>query len=183
MQLNPVTLLAGTFLLLAGWYLGHLLRRWLWQPMKLLVAIDGDTFDAIDRFGDRLRLRLYAVDCPELGQPKGLEARKFAQQWSANRWVRVRLRGRDRYGRHLAEVQADGEDLATRLVREGLAFPLEHAAWHIRRAEIAARLFRRGVWRSLRVRKPWESRTRSRLYRLAYPFLRRRSGAKRRSSR
>lgn len=160
--------------LVAGTLAWLWLRRILWRPMKLLVAIDGDTFDAIDRGGVRHRLRLYAVDCPELGQPKGLEARKFVQSWASSRWVRVRLRGRDRYRRELADIRLDGEDLAERLVREGLAFALKHARWKVRSAQTAARILRRGVWRGVRVRRPWHSASRHPLYRWAYPLVRNR---------
>lgn len=132
-----------------------------WRPMRLVAIVDGDTFEAVDARGRRRRLRLRAVDCPELDQPFGEAARTFVQRWAGRRWVRVRLRGRDRYRRHLADVRLERADLAAALVRAGLAWPLAGAG-SLRWTVWQARLAQRGLWSAWRRRAPWQSPSRRR---------------------
>ncbi len=152
-SVSPLQLLAGIAALAA---LGVALRR-RWRPMRFVAIIDGDTFEAVDVRGRHRRLRLRAVDCPELDQPFGHAAQTFVQRWAGRRWVHVRLRGRDRYRRHLADVRRGRRDLATDLLRAGLAYPLAGAS---RLATWPARLLRRGVWGQVWPRRPWQSRSR-----------------------
>jgi len=89
-------------------------------------VVDGDTLDV-----GPVRVRLYGVDAPELGQactnPDGA-------RWDCGTWVadhlRARLGGRDvrcraietdRYGRTVATCTLAGQDIGRMLVREGLA--------------------------------------------------------------
>lgn len=136
---------------------------WLYQrrarPMRLVTIVDGDTFIALDRKGVRRKLRLRNIDSPELAQRNGKRAREFVQRLTKDRVVRVRLLGRDRYGRHLATVRVAGKDLALMLVREGLAYPLK--GWRLRLAGAGAWLTRRGVHSGFGQAKPWEAKSRN----------------------
>ncbi|UWR24213.1 thermonuclease family protein [Sulfitobacter sp. S190] len=90
-------------------------------------VIDGDTLDV-----DGTRIRLHAIDAPENDQTCRTEQ---GVQWGCGAWVtdavRARLQGdeircnlmeRDRYGRHVARCNLDGDDIGAWLVGEGLAF-------------------------------------------------------------
>lgn len=130
------------------------------QRMKVLVVIDGDTFELLDSKGKKHRVRLRGVDCPEIGQPYGVEIREIVAGWMRGQWVRVALRGRDRYRRRLGHVWLpDGSPLARRLLRQGLAHPLP-GAWSP--SALLARICRRGLWTQSRVVLPWQAKTRRR---------------------
>lgn len=89
-------------------------------------AIDGDSYTC---FGERIRLE--NVDTPEL---HGRCAKETDLANSAKRFAQASLdnaeqiivtvherRPRDRYGRTLAKVSVDGNDLGEQLIRVGLA--------------------------------------------------------------
>lgn len=87
---------------------------------------DGDTV----RLGDE-RIRLEAIDAPEIAQPEclaeallGALATERLRQLLAQPGPVVILRsGVDRYGRTLATITIGGVDVALQLVAEGLAQP------------------------------------------------------------
>ena len=109
-------------------------------------VIDGDTIRLrhqvlpfIKNFFDRpltkntISVRIYAVDCPELGKKGGVkegqafsqEAKDFTSKKVLKKYVNVKLLGRDRYGRIIGQVQYrkgfSTEDLSIELVKRGLA--------------------------------------------------------------
>lgn len=151
-------LLLVLLLLLALW------RRWRGQSMRIITVIDGDTLVAVTHRGKKLRLRLRGIDCPELDQPLGPQARQAAGELVAKQWLRVRLHGKDRYDRYVADVwTADGQALQELLVRQGLAHVLPNSPWSWRRAQWGARLRRRGVhgWGHT---APWEHRRKKSIF-------------------
>jgi micrococcal nuclease len=82
--------------------------------------------------GDRLTIRhkgrnetiyLKDIDCPDLKQPYGKEAKHATASYVANRDVVVRDLTRDKQGRVSAEVLLqDGRNVGRELVKEGLAW-------------------------------------------------------------
>lgn len=135
--------------------LGYLRR---WRPMRIITVIDGDTVMAVDRRGRKRKLRIEGIDAPELGQRKSLESKGFIERAATKQWVRVQLRGRDRYRRHLARIEVQGRDLASELVRTGLAYPTSRRFAGL---GLIARLARRGIHSGFGQRKPWQSASRS----------------------
>jgi endonuclease YncB( thermonuclease family) len=86
-------------------------------------AVDGDTI----AIGDE-RIRLYAIDAPELGQPCrdggdcGARARAYLSELIAGHTVECTRRSRnDSYGRVIAQCTVDGSDLGRQMVRSGHA--------------------------------------------------------------
>lgn len=100
-------------------------------PAAVTRYVDGDTFHV------RLRcpppgpaadekVRLMAIDTPELGEPGAAEAARYVQQRTANAdiYLAFDFRRRDRFDRLLAYVYlADGTLLNARLLECGLAEP------------------------------------------------------------
>ncbi|MFO0766318.1 MAG: thermonuclease family protein [Nitrospiraceae bacterium] len=81
---------------------------------RLVRAIDGDTL----RYGaERIRIRGY--NAPERSEPGGLEATLRLQQLLHEGSIRIVLHGRDVYGRRLADVFIDGENVADVMTAEG----------------------------------------------------------------
>lgn len=153
----PFPLLLGALLVSAWVSLRFYLRRW--RPMRLVTIIDGDTFMAVDMRGKQRKLRLLGVDCPEMNQKNGPEAKTFVQNACGKAVVRVRLKGRDKYRRHLADVQVSGASLALLLVRAGMAYSLG-GSMRLRAAAAGAWFARRGVHKGFGQQKPWNSSSR-----------------------
>jgi micrococcal nuclease len=148
--------------------LGVLFWIWLRRPRNMVIQtiIDGDTFLAADRQGKVRKLRLAGVDCPEIGQPGGKEARDFAFHRLHRRRVRVRLLGRDRYRRYLCRIQTRDGDFCRILVAEGWAYPLPgRFAPVLKTLSWAARIQGKGVFGLPGRVVPWRWRRSFRLWR------------------
>jgi micrococcal nuclease len=83
-----------------------------------VTVLDGDTL----RLADGRRVRLAAVDAPELGRPFASEARDFAAARIAHGTLQLVPADppKDRYGRLLADVLVEGESLSEALLAAGL---------------------------------------------------------------
>lgn len=126
------------------------------RPCAVTHVADGDTLNV--RCGARKeRVRMLQVDTPEREQPLYAEAGRALEKLIAGRPVELELGAeeRDDYGRLLAYVFADGENLNVAMVRDGWspyfdrygagAYPREFAE-----AERAARERGLGIWSAAR---------------------------------
>ncbi len=136
------------------------------QPQWTVLSIhDGDTIRV--RRGNQVeRIRFACIDAPELSQPLGPASRDHLRQMIAatdNR-VSLKISGRDRYDRKVAEVFAKGKLLQTEQVRTGLAYVYRRYlrdcpdAPKVEKAEAIAKRRRLGVWQNPRAVKPWDYR-------------------------
>ncbi|NDY56623.1 hypothetical protein G3N56_07685 [Desulfovibrio sulfodismutans] len=117
--------LALAAVLLPAFAAGHAadpLPRHVWLAARLVRVVDGDTFSLAAQ-GQVVRVRLADVDAPERDQPGGDDATDRAAELLDAGPVEVMAVAVDRYGRTVARVRADGNDLAWKLVREGLVWP------------------------------------------------------------
>lgn len=125
---------------------------------RVVAVGDGDTIEVL-RGRAAARVRLHAVDCPELGQAFGQRARRRTAELVMGREVRVQVVERDRFGRLVAEVfLPGGESLNRKLVAEGLAWWYRDYAprdVELRLLEEKARDARRGLWADPKPVPPW----------------------------
>lgn len=77
-------------------------------------VIDGDTL----RCG-RERVRIQGVDTPEKGQPGYEAAKERLRELTKGKRLHIERVAKDKYGRTVAKVTVDGEDVGKRLKREG----------------------------------------------------------------
>lgn len=125
---------------------------------------DGDTLILSCLNGGTLRVRLWGVDAPELGQSSwGRQAHQYLSQRAVGE-VRVEPVDRDRYGRLVARLYRGPQDLGLDLVRAGWAEV--YAPFNRRRDYLAARnearQAGRGVWSAPGLQQtPWEWRNRN----------------------
>ncbi len=124
---------------------------------------DGDTL-RVQMDGRIVRVRIFAIDAPELDQPYGREALDEARRLLGGRMVTVTRRDTDPYGRLVASLAIDGRDVGRDLVAAG-------AAWHFTQfsdsrvlaaAEREARAERRGLWALADPVAPWRHRAEGR---------------------
>lgn len=131
-------------------------------PGQVVGVKDGDTVEVL-RGRAAVVVRLYGVDCPELGQPFGRRAREATSSLAFGKTVTVREVSRDQYGRVVASVVLPGnQDLGEALLRQGLAwwfrrFAPRHTAYRL--LEEAARERRLGLWQDASPTPPWAWRS------------------------
>lgn len=96
---------------------------------RVARVIDGDTVDLVCPGEPRERTRLVGFDTPEKVEPgcdaerqRALLAEQYLRsQLAAASEIEVRRLGLDRYGRRLAVLTLDGDDLAGRMIAAGHA--------------------------------------------------------------
>ena len=124
---------------------------------KCVGVSDGDTIKVL-REGKETKIRLEGIDCPETGAPFSAKAKKFTSSLVFGKTVTVRVKETDRYGRLVARVLADGQDVSIALVQAGLA-------WHytmyssdpaLAQADKTARAAQIGIWSLRNPIPPWE---------------------------
>ena len=127
---------------------------------QVVYVSDGDTFHVKIKSGEKIRIRLEGIDCPEITQPYGLEAKEFVINNILNKEVRLHIVDTDQYGRKIAKVFFNGKDLAKALLENGYA-------WHYKRynqetdmaeLENTARTNKVGLWSEPNPVPPWEFR-------------------------
>ena len=130
----------------------------------LIVSVgDGDSLSARCGAEPVQRVRIAAIDAPELRQAYGARARQHLAQLCLRQQARVAAQGRDKYGRLLAQVRCRGRDVASAQVAAGLAWvhPSQAAAHPaLARAALRARRAKVGLWAQPRPLAPWTYRQR-----------------------
>jgi endonuclease YncB( thermonuclease family) len=109
-----LTLLASTGICIAGEY-------------QVSRVVDGDTIIVIK--GDaKTTIRLVGIDAPEVSHAKNQPGQPFSHQSTKhlaglvlNKIADIKSYGPDRYGRALAEVFLDGNNINLEMVKAGLA--------------------------------------------------------------
>lgn len=99
-------------------------------PAKILRAVDGDTFDVLVDLGFNLslkqRIRILNVNSFELHdkdkakKDMAQKALQFASKLNDKNCI-LTAYGTDKYGRYIAEINCDGIDYGTDLLKNGLA--------------------------------------------------------------
>lgn len=116
---------------------------------------DGDTVWLAGRGSGRL-LRLHGIDAPELCQDHGPQAREALAAKLLGQRVQVTPKGRDSYGRTLAQVQLRGEDVAAWMVGQGHAwsYRYQRQPGPYAQEERLAQRGTLGLWRSPKPMQP-----------------------------
>lgn len=139
-------------------------------PGDVLTVHDGDTVRVQPADGEAVSIRVYGVDCPELGQPYGTEARDMTAQLLKGRRVEIiPAQTRKSYKREVAGVVLldDMIVLQDALISAGLAWVDNRYCkmavcdqWRQHQAD--AKTARRGLWADDSPIPPWTWRYRYR---------------------
>lgn len=126
------------------------------QAWTLDRVVDGDTVSLVD--GSRtVRVRLECIDADERKQPYGRRATQALEAFLNNKTIDVRVDGGDRYGRLVAMLLVNGQNINLAMVSSGMAFvyPRYCHLPEFYAAEAAARAGRVGVWADNDPERPW----------------------------
>jgi micrococcal nuclease len=135
--------------------------------LKVVSVHDGDTITGLDDSKTQFKIRLDAIDAPELGQPFGQASKKALSEKVFGKNVVVIVKTKDKYGRTVGHVMIDGRDVNLEMLEEGMA-------WHyakydhnkrLREAEQSARATNNGLWTDGEAVPPWEWRASKRMRR------------------
>jgi micrococcal nuclease len=91
--------------------------------LKVTSVHDGDTLIGINESNEQVKVRLDAIDAPELSQPYGQASRKALAEKVFGKVVTVTTKKRDQYGRVIGHVIVGKRDVNLELLEEG-------AVWH-----------------------------------------------------
>lgn len=132
---------------------------------EVKFIFDGDTFEIKEVNGPEThRIRLYGIDAPERGQEYGGIVQHILQKRVLNQIVEVELTKTAHKGREVAILWVNGKCLNLTMIEEGLAWKSlqyndKYAAGFIK-AEIDARVARRGIWSRPNPEEPYMYRKR-----------------------
>lgn len=130
-----------------------------YEGYKILRVVDGDTVAVINLRDNReIRMRIWGINAPETKQCFFEEAKNELEKAVANKKPRFEIMGYDGYGRLLAKVFIENEDIGGQMVRVGTAIAYDAAAVHdelkpslsyiswLRKFEDEAKLEKLGLW-------------------------------------
>lgn len=128
--------------------------------LKVVGVHDGDTITGLDEDQKQFKIRLDAIDAPELGMAFGQASRKALSEKVLGKQVEVIVKTKDRYGRTVGHVLLDKRDMNLEMIEEGMAWHYAHYDHNKRLAEAEqeARGNRIGLWRDPQPVSPWDWR-------------------------
>lgn len=132
---------------------------------------DGDTITVIRSDGSKERIRFLGIDAPESKQDYGPESRAALEKMLEETDFKVTIvyhdtKGRDRYGRIVGKVVADGKDINLEQLKKGNAWYYKDYEKSLSAedrkiyadAESNAKAKRTGLWASDNPEAPWDWR-------------------------
>jgi micrococcal nuclease len=125
---------------------------------RVITVHEGDRL-TIHHDGRKETIYLKDIDCPDLKQPYGKQAKLVTAAFIGNRDVVVRGLKRDKQGRVSAEVLLDdGRNVGHELLKEGLAWWRRSASSDasLEVVEELARASHKGLWADSDPVPPWE---------------------------
>jgi len=128
--------------------------------LKVVGVHDGDTITGLDESKTQFKIRLDAIDAPELGQPFGQASKKALSEKVFGKSVTVIPKTKDKYGRTVGHVLIDGRDVNLEMLEDGMAWHYKHYDHNARlaRAEEEARAAKKGLWSDGDPVPPWDWR-------------------------
>lgn len=127
---------------------------------KVTRVIDGNTLEFTSCDGERYTIVLSGIDCPELNQAYGDEAKVCLEKLTLNKSADVVIKGKDRVGNSLAEVLIEGKkDPRIQLLKDGLAWTAErNPDSDLESYRLASQSKKKGLWKEENPTPPWTYR-------------------------
>ena len=142
-------------------FLSGLGQSYAWQGRVVGIS-DGDTIKVLHD-GRVEKIRIYGIDAPEKGQAFGNRAKQFTSGMVFNKTIDVDPVDIDRYGRTVAMIIFEGENLSEEIIKAGYAWVYTKYCkdpicddWN--KYESDARNKSLGLWADKKPVPPWEWR-------------------------
>ena len=128
--------------------------------LRVVGVHDGDTLTGLDEAKTQFKIRLDAIDAPEIKQPFGQASRKALADKVFGKDVVVVAKTKDRYGRTVGHIMLGNRDINLEMLEEGMAWHYEKYDHNkrMREAEQTARAAKRGLWAEVDSVPPWDWR-------------------------
>ena len=125
---------------------------------KVVKVIDGNTIEVMTSDNETYKVKFKEIDCPEINQLFGIEAKKLTEKILLKKKVTVTIKGKDRWGNRLVSITlGNGKDINSELLKKGYA-------WHnsrlssdksLKSLETNAKANKIGLWESENPTPPW----------------------------
>lgn len=124
---------------------------------KVVSVIDGNTIEFLTSDNETFRFVFAGIDCPELNQEFGDEAKKHLEKILKGKVVTLVVQSRDRLGNHVGTVKlSKDEDPRIELLKKGLAWTQEkNPDPELENLMEGARSKRLGLWKQTDPTAPW----------------------------
>ncbi|MFC3686096.1 thermonuclease family protein [Hydrogenophaga luteola] len=135
----------------------------------LVVAVaDGDTLTA--RCGEpgayeQVKVRISGIDAPEKAQAFGQRSKQALSDLCFRETATIRPTTRDKYGRTVADVECQGQDVSMAQVKTGMAWVFDRYSEgyeHLYPLQDRAKGARVGLWSDASPVPPWDWRQQKR---------------------
>ncbi len=130
------------------------------SAVRVVAVHDGDTITCLTEEKRQVKVRLDAIDAPELAQPFGQRSKQTLSGLVFGKDVTMIPKKTDKYGRTIGHVLVNGEDVNLLMLQAGMAWHYRHFSSNkaLQAAEDAARAARQGLWSEPNAVPPWEWR-------------------------
>jgi len=124
---------------------------------KVMDVSDGNTIELLTDENELYKVELAGIDCPELKQPFGLEAKQLLEKSIKGNEVEAFIEGKNRWGVRQAIVMPNtGDDPRLKLLAEGLAWTSEkNPNPEFESIRIDAQDHGKGLWKDQDPTPPW----------------------------
>lgn len=89
---------------------------------NVIKVYDGDTITVVNNRNEKVKIRLYGIDAPELKQTYGKTSQMNLEKLIKNKTIEYEIMSKDRYGRIVAIIYFDGKSINEWLVANGFAY-------------------------------------------------------------
>lgn len=128
------------------------------DPIKIIKIYDGDTITALASQKEKIKIRLYGIDAPELKQPFGKASKRHLIDLISNKSLKINEKGKDKYGRTLAVLYNGDQDINAQMVIDGYAWAYDKFSKDYVAFQKDAQLLKKGIWIDKNIVRPSDFR-------------------------
>ena len=128
------------------------------DPIKVIKIYDGDTITVLTSQKEKIKIRLFGIDAPELKQPFGKASKRHLIDLVSKKSLNINEKGKDKYGRTLAVLYNGDQDINAQMVIDGYAWAYDKFSKDYVAFQQNAQLFKKGLWVNKDVVRPSDFR-------------------------
>lgn len=128
------------------------------DQIKIIKIYDGDTITALMSQKEKIKIRLYGIDAPELKQPFGKASKRHLIDLISNKSLNINAKGKDKYGRTLAVLYNGDQDINAQMVIDGYAWAYDKFSKDYVAFQQNAQALKKGLWIDKDVVRPSDFR-------------------------